>query len=89
MKNKVKDMKYTAFKNEDGHLLEVCANSYGKLGVCIKYDLYQTHPELKDEFETLYKECWISLEKEDIEPLIETLRELKAVLDNKSKSEKK
>ena len=56
-KNKVKDMKYTAFKNEDGHLLEVCANSYGKLGVCIKYDLYQTHPELEDEFETLYKEC--------------------------------
>ena len=50
-------MKYTAFKNEDGHLLEVCANSYGKLGVCIKYDLYQTHPELEDEFETLYKEC--------------------------------
>ena len=29
------------------------------------------------------------LEKEDIEPLIETLKELKAVLDNKSKTEEK
>lgn len=82
-------MKVTAFKNEDEHLLEVCANSYGKLDVCIKYDLYQENPELDDESKTLYKEHWISLEKEDIEPLIETLRELKAVLDNKSKTEEK
>lgn len=82
-------MKITAFENEEGHLLEVRDNSYGKLGVCIKYDLYQENPELDDESKTLYKEHWISLEKEDIEPLIETLRELKAVLDNKSKTEEK
>lgn len=82
-------MKVTAFENEEGHLLEVRANSYGKLGVCIKYDLYQTHPELEDKFETLYKEYWISLEKEDIEPLIETLKEIKEELDNKSKTEEK
>lgn len=82
-------MKVTAFENEDGNLLEVRDNSYGKLGVCIKYDLYQENPELDDEFKTLYKEYWISLEKEDIEPLIETLKEIKVVLDKKSKTEEK
>ena len=57
--------------------------------MCIKYDLYQENPELEDEFKTLYQEYNISIEPEDIEPLIETLRELKAVLDNKSKTEVK
>lgn len=82
-------MKVTAFKNKDGNLLEVCANSWGKLGICIKYNLYLTRLELEDKFEKHYKEYWISLEKEDIEPLIETLKEIKEELDNMPKTEKK
>jgi hypothetical protein len=82
-------MKIKAFRNKDRNLLEVCANSYGKLGICIKYDLSLTRPNLKDEFEMLYKEYWISLEKEDIEPLIEMLKEIKEELYNKSKTEEK
>lgn len=76
-------MKYTAFENNDQHLLEVYTAWNGKLGMRIKYNLYQENPELEDELKTLYQEYNILIEPEDIEPLIETLRELKAVLDNK------
>lgn len=82
-------MKYIVFENKDYHLLEVYTTQHGKLGMCIKYNLYQENPELEDEFKTLYQEYNIAIEPEDIEPLIETLRELKAVLDNKSKTEEK
>jgi len=82
-------MKYTAFENKDNHLLEVYTTWHGKLGICIKYNLYQESPELEDEFKTLYQEYNLSIEPEDIEPLIETLKEIKVVLDKKSKIEEK